>query len=50
MDVFEGIPKKELRRLLANADASSRNLFEWMLWNTDLTPTEICEISNRPRP
>ncbi len=32
------------------ADAGHRNLFEWMLWNTELTPNEICEISNRPRP
>ncbi len=42
--------KKELIVALAQADASSRNLFEWILWNTELTLNEVIEISNRPRP
>ncbi len=42
--------KSELREALDQADAGIRNLFEWIMWNTELTPNEICEILNRPRP
>lgn len=49
--------KKRLERYLeqtveawTDADAASRNLTEWILWNTELSIQEIAEIARRPRP